>query len=235
MIRSISQIEITSRCSLRCKYCPQPKMARPKADMSDEVFERVLYWLQEFNQDVVNLHHFGESTMHPKFIEWLDMVSDIVPVVAVSSNGVGVTRQMIRDMKKAGLDNLGLSIHRPEVVQKVAEWCLDEGLPFNWASGPVSAPHNWAGQVTTVRNSAQAETFACQFLIDQSCIIFQDGRVGTCCIDAEGIVDLGTVWEDLRQIDLKPFRLCLTCHQQIPEELFPGWRQSVVEELELVH
>lgn len=209
-------------------------MARAKADMTEETFERVLYWLREFKQDVVNLHHFGESTMHPKFIEYLDRVSDIVPVVAVSSNGVGVTRQMVRDMKRAGLDNLGLSIHRPEVVQKVAQMCIDEGLPYNWASGPISAPHNWAGQVKGIKNSTWAESFMCQFLIDQSCIIFQDGRVGTCCIDAEGIVDLGTVWDDLRKVSLTPFKLCLTCHQQIPEELFPNWRKKVVEELELV-
>lgn len=209
-------------------------MARPKADMPDDVFERVCYWLKEFRQDVVNLHHFGESTMHPKFIDWLDQISDIVPVVAVSSNGVGVTREMVRDMKKAGLDNLALSIHRPEVVQKVAQWCIDEDLPYNWASGPISAPHNWAGQVDGIRNSTWAESFVCQFLQDQSCIIFQDGRVGTCCIDAEGIVDLGTVWDDLRAVDLKPMKLCLTCHQQISDAQFPNWREKL-QEIELVH
>ena len=203
-------------------------MARDKADMSDGTFERVLYWLQEFQQQEVHLHHFGESTMHPKFVEMVDQISDVVPMVAVSSNGVGVTRQMISDLKDAGLSRIALSIHRPEVVQKVEDYCIDVGLPYEWASGPLSAKHNWAGQVEG-RNSQWAETFECHFLRDQSCVILQDGRVANCCIDAEGISSEITIWDDLRAYSLKPFTLCLTCHHQIPEGKFPGWREQLVE------
>ncbi len=200
--------------------------------MSDEVFERTLYWLGEFQRDGaqgnVNLHHFGESTLHPKFVEWVDRITDIVPEARVSSNGVGVTREMIRGMRDAGLTALSLSIHRPEVVKKVAEMCQDEGLVCDFASGPLSAPHNWAGQVEG-RNSEWAKTYECHFLEIQEVVILADGRLATCCIDAEGIVPLGTVWDDLRKVDLKPFSLCLKCHHQVPERLFPDWRAKLEE------
>lgn len=215
MIESVSQVEITSRCSLRCHYCPQPFLKRPKADMSDDVFDRVCYWLGEFQQKLVHLHHFGESTMHPKFIAMVDRISDIVPEVAVSSNGVGVTREMIAALKGAGLSRIALSIHRPEVVSKVEDWCIDVGLAYEWASGPLSAKHNWAGQVEG-RNSAWAETFECHFLRDQACVILQDGRVANCCIDAEGVSSEITVFDDLRSYELKPFALCGPCHHQVP-------------------
>lgn len=204
-------------------------MRRKKEDMADDVFERVLYWMGEFKQQTIHLHHFGESTLHPKFIEWVDRISDIVPDVRVSSNGVGVTREMVRGMKDAGLAMLSLSIHRPEVVQKVAEFCIDEGLPYEWASGPLSAPHNWAGQVEG-RNSEWAKTYPCQFLIEQACVVLADGRVANCCIDAEGISAQGSVFDDLRQMDLRPFSLCASCHHFIPEGLFPGWREEVARE-----
>lgn len=230
MITRISQVEITSRCNLRCKYCPHPTMAREKQDMSDEVFERTLYWLGEFQrqgtQGNINLHHFGESTLHPKFIEWVDRITDVVPEARVSSNGVGVTREMIFAMKDAGLTALSLSIHRPEVVQKVADWCIEADLTYDWASGMLSAPHNWAGQVEG-RVSEWAKSYECKFLEIGECVILADGRLATCCIDAEGIVDLGTVWDDLRNIRLEPFSLCKSCHHIVPEGMFPGWREKL--------
>ncbi len=221
MIERISQVEITSRCSLRCKYCPQPKMHREKMDMPDHVFERVLYWLGEFHRDGkqqdVNLHHFGESTLHPKFVEWVDRITDVIPEARVSSNGVGVTPEMISGLKEAGLTCLSLSIHRPEVVQKVAEWCIDAGLKYDWASGPLSAPHNWAGQVEG-RNSEWAKSYTCGFLEHQECVVLSDGRIANCCIDAEGLSAQGTVFDDLRQMDLRPFSLCKACHHQVPAQ-----------------
>lgn len=237
-VTRIYALEITSVCNLRCHYCPQPKMGRSKEHMSDEVFERALYWLREFQKDgtqnIIHLQQFGESTLHPTFVEMVDRITDIVPEAVVSSNGVGVTREMIRDLRDAGLTKMALSIHRPEVVQKVGQFCLEEGLPYEWASGPLSAPHSFAGQVENVRVSAIAETFPCLFLDGGECIVGSDGRIVTCCIDAEAIsATHGTVFDDLRQMSLKPFTLCQTCHHQVPER-FGNWRERMVEEITLV-
>jgi hypothetical protein len=191
--------------------------------MPEAVFARVLYWLREFRQDTVHLHHFGESTLHPRFLEYVDRISDVVAGVYVSSNGVGVTRELVRGMKLAGLTRLALSIHRPEVVQRVARWCEDEGLPYEWATGAIIGTHNWAGQVEG-RNTV---TYACHFLEDDKCVVLSDGRLVACCIDAEGESARGSVFDDLRAVAFAPFRLCASCHHVVPEDKFPGWRGTL--------
>ena len=39
---AIHQIEITSRCNLRCLYCPHSKMKRAKEDMTGEIFRAAM-------------------------------------------------------------------------------------------------------------------------------------------------------------------------------------------------
>lgn len=198
--------------------------------MSEDVFARSLYWLREFKQQEVQLHGIGESTLHPRFLEYLDRTTDVVPHVFLSTNGVGVTRDTVRGMKEAGLEKLTLSIHRPEVVQKTREYCEDEGLAFDWGSGPVSSPHNFAGQVKAdIRNSEWAKTYECTFLDQQEPVVLSDGRLSTCCIDAEGLAPIGTVFDDLRQQDLLPFSLCKGCHHIVPA------RFQKLEEVALVN
>jgi len=67
-IQAIHQIEITSRCNLRCKYCVHPKMVREKGDMDRETYIKSLEWSAHFhklnNQEELNLAGIGESTMH---------------------------------------------------------------------------------------------------------------------------------------------------------------------------
>lgn len=223
MIRQISQVELTSRCNLRCKYCPHPSMRREKADMPEAVFARVLYWLREFRQASVHLHHFGESTLHPRFLEYVDRISDVVPDVRLSSNGVGVTPELVRGMKRAGLTRLSLSVHRPEVVRIVAGWCDDLGMAWDYAAGAIIGTHNWAGQVEG-RNTV---SYPCHFLEDDKCVVLADGRLVACCIDAEGESARGSVFDDLREIAFAPFRLCASCHHVVPEAKFPGWRRAL--------
>lgn len=47
-ITALHQVEITSRCNLKCRYCAHPKMPRAKADMSEETFEATLKWAKRF-------------------------------------------------------------------------------------------------------------------------------------------------------------------------------------------
>ena len=67
-IRAIHQIEMTSRCNLRCRYCAHPTMARVKADMDDATFAKALLWARQLPSHELNLAGIGESTMHPEFV-----------------------------------------------------------------------------------------------------------------------------------------------------------------------
>lgn len=41
-LTAIHQIEITSRCNLRCRYCVHPHMGRVKEDMEPATFAKAL-------------------------------------------------------------------------------------------------------------------------------------------------------------------------------------------------
>lgn len=47
-IRHIHQIEMTSRCNLRCRYCPSPHLPRPKIDMTEAYYKQSLRWARHF-------------------------------------------------------------------------------------------------------------------------------------------------------------------------------------------
>lgn len=227
MVASFHTLEITSRCNLRCHYCPQPKMLRDKKDMSREIFDRVLYWLEKFQQPDLHMHNFGESTLHPDLVEYVRDVKRFVPFVGLSSNGVGVKRELIVDLKKAGLSKLSISVHRPEAAQWTVEMCRDVGLPYDIASGAILNTHNWAGQVDAP--VTMDVPFECHFLREQRAVVLSDGSVAACCIDAEGTSVHSTIWDDLTTVDHRPFPLCVNCHHIVPIDMFPNWREEVAK------
>src|SRR5262245_27520539 len=90
-VKDLHQIEITSRCNLRCVYCVHPHMPRAKEDMTEEVFLQSLKWAKHFHtvgtrvpggdvwkQKELNLAGIGESTIHPRFVEFIHLARDIV-------------------------------------------------------------------------------------------------------------------------------------------------------------
>lgn len=231
MITSLHDIELTSRCNLRCHYCPQPTMARAKVDMTDEIFERCLYWLKEFRQQYVHLHNFGEPTLDPKLVERVEAVRQIVPEPILCTNGVGVTRELVRQLKWAGLARMDVSIHRPEVAQWAVSYAKEVGLNSMLAIGPAANTHDWAGQVKgKAPVTVNQGEFDCQFLRYQRAVALSDGSVAACCIDAEGQSARPappTVFDDLRKLSFRPFELCRSCHHVIGPELFGDWKSEL--------
>ena len=71
IVQEIHQIEVTTRCNLRCQYCPHPKMKRPKEDMVWDTFIRSMVWVKKFYdlglQSELSFTGIGESTMHADF------------------------------------------------------------------------------------------------------------------------------------------------------------------------
>jgi radical SAM protein with 4Fe4S-binding SPASM domain len=69
---SITNIELTNRCPMRCTICPRTTdMSRPLGDMSWDTYVRIIDQLAASNPDnapsfLLYLHHFGESLLHPE-------------------------------------------------------------------------------------------------------------------------------------------------------------------------
>lgn len=223
MITGIHQIEITSRCNLRCKYCVHPRMPRVKQDMREAVFVKALEWVCDFarigTQGELNLCGIGESTLHPEFARFARLAREAIGeagVLVMATNGVNVTEEHAVAMREARM-RVWVSLHRPERAKLAIDLLHSYGVLAGVSADPSIAATDWAGQVDwTV--TAQRPTTQCPWLRGQYAMVLSDGRVTTCSFDGQGADGvLGSVWDDVAAMALKPYSLCRTCHQYQPE------------------
>jgi pyruvate-formate lyase-activating enzyme len=77
VIRALN-FELCSACNLRCKWCSLDSKLRGGV-MKIETFRKVLEEIRDesrFRVKVLNLHHSGDVLLHPKFGEFLQVVSE---------------------------------------------------------------------------------------------------------------------------------------------------------------
>ncbi len=217
LIRRIHQIEITSRCNLRCKYCVHPHMPRVKQDMTQDIFLRALNVANQYvaagTQTELNLCGIGESTMHPEFIDFVWLARKMLPTVdlTMATNGVGLTEQMAQAMSDADM-RVWVSLHRPEKAGLAVELLKKHGVLAGISSDPSLAAVDWAGQVDWF---VSAPKMKCMWLNTAAAIVFSDGRLGTCCFDGQGTDGIiGHIDGDPATWFSKPYSLCKTCHMK---------------------
>jgi len=103
------QIELTTRCPLRCKMCVRTESdAWIYQDMSFDDFKKILPHLREV--ETVVLEGWGESLLHPNLIDCIQLVKKEGPEVGFVTSGMGLTEQHVSELVGAGLDFVGLSI-----------------------------------------------------------------------------------------------------------------------------
>lgn len=219
-IVQIKQIEVTTRCNLRCQYCPHPKMQRPKEDMKWETFEKALTWVKFFlglgYQRELSFTGIGESTMHPQFLDMLRAARALnvnMPIV-FSTNGLPTFTEEIAAACQELNVGVMISLHRPEMAGKAVQLAKKYGVLKYMNDQFVTGAFDWAGQVPTWYVSAPKLT--CEYLRSGWGVVLQDGQITTCCLDAENKGVVGTVWDDPGSLQIKPYSLCATCHMQVP-------------------
>lgn len=220
-VQSLHQIEITSRCNLRCKYCPHPHMTRPKVDMNMETFERCLHWVRRFVKEgtqgpELNLAGIGESTLHPEFEDMVRLarlaVQDKVRLI-LATNGIEIVKRPALAEVLSRYDvYTWVSLHRPEKGGPAVEILKEAGVLKGVSADPSLASINWAGQVEWFVSTPTAGE-PCMWLRDGKVMVMADGRVTRCCLDAEGEGVIGDVHEIcLTEKEVSPYSLCDGCH-----------------------
>ena len=105
------QLEVTTRCNLRCAYCSNRLLARHE----DVPFDRIKGWLDQVDLrqvDDVDFTGLGEPSLHrdlPRIIGEVRSRGDPSEVRMVS-NGVGLTEKWSGPLCDAGLTSISISI-----------------------------------------------------------------------------------------------------------------------------
>ncbi len=107
------QIELTTRCPLRCVMCcRQGHDHLPRKDMSIRDFERIVPYLQEVESVV--LEGWGESLLHPQLVDAVRLVKDAGARVGFVTSGMSLNRDYISALVEAKTDFIGFSLSGAE-------------------------------------------------------------------------------------------------------------------------
>lgn len=221
-ITSIHQLEVTSKCNLRCVYCPSkelPKLrAQPPTMMSMDVVRRSLEWVVHFEkahtQGELALTGIGEPLLHPEFVEILAMAREALPRnrITFSTNGILLDDAMCERIAPYRPE-VYVSLHRPEkagpAIEAAKKWDIIKGV--NPAAATMA--FDWAGQVDWF---VSAPATPCEYLRTGWAVVLADGRITTCCLDASGAGVVGHVDDTVGSLSIKPFSLCNDCHMTVP-------------------
>ena len=228
-LRAIHQIEITSRCNLRCRYCVHPTMAREKRDMDERTFMRALEVAEvlhyQYGHRELNLAGIGESTMHPYFIDYLEVARRTLPEevdLVLATNGLLVDDDLAHEMARAMYELPGrllvwVSLHRPERAGPAVEALRRYGLLAGVSADPSVAAVNWAGQVNWHVSVPGREP--CPWLSHGLGFVAADGSVLQCCFDGSGASRLGDIWEPVGSQAVRAHALCPACHHTVPAHM----------------
>lgn len=214
-ITSIHQIEMTSRCNLSCIYCVSRDLKRDKMDMTIGDYLQALSWVDYFvgqgTQKELNLAGIGESTIHPRFIEFVALarktVGDGVRLV-IASNGLAITEELAKAIQPYNL-RFYVSMHRPEKAGPAIEILKKYKLIDGYSIDPSLNAIDWAGQVEWYTS---CEFTACPFLANGQVMVMADGSITTCCMDGSGSGVIGHIRQDVETLTMQPYELCKTCH-----------------------
>lgn len=214
-LKALHQIELTTRCNLACRYCPHPKLERPKADMSWETFDRTLehiaYYVRHGEQWEVSLTGLGEGTLHPDFIPMTEKLRGVLGwdrLICFSTNGITFDREMARDLRRLAV-GVFVSLHRPEVAGPAVELAKEYQILLGAHANFTTSAYDWAGQVKWYNSGPRTP---CMYLTEGRGVVLQDGSISTCCWDGHGKNIIGHVDNDLGSLTTRPFPLCEKCH-----------------------
>jgi MoaA/NifB/PqqE/SkfB family radical SAM enzyme len=103
------QIELTTRCPLRCRMCAREAEASwQHRDMALDDFRKILPYLADV--ETVVLEGWGESLLHRDLATCIRLVKQEGPRVGFVTSGFGVTRDRVHELLEAGLDFVGFSV-----------------------------------------------------------------------------------------------------------------------------
>jgi len=115
---NIIQVRPTTICNLKCIFC-STNANNPEVHPVEYIVEPdyLLQYIKEIvkfkGNSIILLDSVGDSTTYPDLIELIKGISKIKEVkkIIMESNGVLLDKKLISNLKKAGLNQINLSVH----------------------------------------------------------------------------------------------------------------------------
>ncbi len=209
-------IEITNNCNLNCSFCIHNKRERKFMDIED--FKIILDKIKLYTE-YIYLHVLGEPLMHPKINEFIEEASKYFKV-NITTNGYFLKRivnnKNIRQVNislQAYDNKVSLEKYMESIINDAKEleknntiinyrlWALDKELKkkmqeilskyYNKVNINEEAEFIWP----SLDNDYYNEVGSCRGLIDHIGILV-DGTIIPCCLDSEGVINLGNIYKD---------------------------------------
>lgn len=225
-ITTINSIETSSLCDNACEYCPCKDQGKYRKTglMKVAVFERAidvaLALAEQRTQRELNLFGVGEPTLNQQLVNFVSYARRMMPFgqrLHLNTNGNDMTGELAKALKDAGIDQIDITGHNHRSTANAIRIFRRIRVPFNVSYDFALYPNNWAGQVDWF--SPEYNAGVCPWLQKGQVMVMSDGSITTCCIDAFGTNIIGNIFDDVSQIELKPFHLCKSCHHSIPESM----------------
>ncbi|MCG3136171.1 MAG: Coenzyme PQQ synthesis protein E [Planctomycetes bacterium] len=233
-------LELTNHCNLRCTFCPvNTTMRRPKGFMDGALFRRVID--ENPFLDFVLAFQWGEPLLHPEFFDLVRYAADRGVRTMITSNGTHLSPENRAKLLACGLERITFSVDGDhETHEAVRGWPLarlrEDVLALVRERDAAGAPlridvsmvvdgateraldtyfADWKGIADRVqaipRIVAERRTTPCRELWRGALIVLWDGRVTVCCVDSEGLLQVGDartealadVWNGARMRELR--------------------------------
>lgn len=229
-IRSIHQIEPCSRCNLRCRYCPSPKLeqhrGQPASFMGRDTYLRALEWAVALNDPndhmraELSLTGIGEALMHPDFVWMVETARKALPTnpIVFSTNGILLTDKLAAQLAPYR-PSVYVSLHRPEKAKGAIDAARNHGILAGYNPAAATDAFDWAGLLPEW--TVTAPPIPCEFLRSGWAVVLVDGRITACCLDAEGAGVRGHIDDPIGSVSIEPWegknQGCTDCHMRVPE------------------
>jgi MoaA/NifB/PqqE/SkfB family radical SAM enzyme len=103
------QIELTTRCPLRCTMCIKEEYRNwHRKDMDINDFKKIVPYMKDVESVV--LEGWGESLLHKDLIECIHLVKKEGTKVGFVTSGMGLNDEYMIELLTAGLDFIGFSL-----------------------------------------------------------------------------------------------------------------------------
>lgn len=103
-------VEPTNACNLKCAYCGNKDMLRPRTNLDIGLYEKLLDQMVELGIPRITLHTVGEPTLHPRIADMVRMATERERIVTISTNGTRLHDETLaRALVAAGPHLLNIS------------------------------------------------------------------------------------------------------------------------------